>query len=62
MPEPKAGEVRIKVAAAGLNFIEIYQRCGIYQGNLPFILGAEATGVVDAIGPGSKTSKSAIIC
>ena len=52
VPEPKKGEVRIKVAAAGLNFIEIYQRSGQYQGALPFTLGAEATGVVDAIGAG----------
>lgn len=57
MPEPKAGEVRIKVTAAGLNFIEIYQRSGLYQGNLPFILGAEATGVVDALGAGVKLLK-----
>jgi NADPH2:quinone reductase len=52
MPEPGKGEVRIKVAAAGLNFIEIYQRSGQYQGQPPFTLGAEATGVVDAIGAG----------
>ncbi len=52
VPEPKKGEVRIKVAAAGLNFIEIYQRSGQYQGALPFTLGAEATGVVDAVGAG----------
>ncbi len=58
MPEPKAGEVRIKVTAAGLNFIEIYQRSGLYQGNLPFILGAEATGVVDAVGAGVTLFKA----
>lgn len=52
VPEPKKGEVRIKVAAAGLNFIEIYQRSGQYQGAIPFTLGAEATGVVDAVGAG----------
>lgn len=57
VPEPKTGEARIKVAAAGLNFIEIYQRSGIYQGNLPFTLGAEAAGVVDAVGPGVKDVK-----
>jgi NADPH:quinone reductase len=57
MPVPKAGEVRIKVAAAGLNFIEIYQRSGLYQGNLPFTLGAEAAGMIDAIGPGVKDVK-----
>ena len=52
MPEPKKGEVRIKVAAAGLNFIEIYQRSGQYQGVPPFTLGAEASGIVDAVGAG----------
>jgi NADPH:quinone reductase len=52
MPEPKAEEIRFKVAAAGLNFIEIYQRSGLYTGVLPFTLGAEAAGTVDAIGPG----------
>jgi NADPH:quinone reductase len=57
MPSPKAGEVRLKVAAAGLNFIEIYQRSGLYQGNLPFTLGAEASGTVDAVGPGVKNLK-----
>lgn len=57
VPEPKAGEARIKVAAAGLNFIEIYQRSGLYQGALPFTLGAEAAGVVDAVGPGVKDVK-----
>jgi NADPH2:quinone reductase len=57
MPEPKAGEVRIKVAAAGLNFIEIYQRSGQYQGNLPFTLGAEAAGTINAIGAGVKGFK-----
>jgi NADPH2:quinone reductase len=57
LPEPKAGEARIKVMAAGLNFIEIYQRSGIYQGALPFTLGAEAAGIVDAIGPGVKGLK-----
>jgi NADPH:quinone reductase len=57
VPEPKAGEVRIKVGAAGLNFIEIYQRSGLYTGALPFTLGAEAAGVVDAVGPGVKDIK-----
>ena len=50
--EPKAGEVRVKVAATGLNFIEIYQRKGLYQGQLPFTPGAEFAGTVDATGEG----------
>ena len=52
LPEPKAGEVRVKVAAAGLNFVEIYQRKGQYPGQRPFTLGAEFAGIVDAVGAG----------
>ena len=50
--EPKAGEVRVKVAATGLNFIEIYQRKGQYPGQLPFTPGSEFAGTVDATGAG----------
>ncbi len=39
LPEPKAGEVRVKVKATGLNFIEIYQRKGVYPNPLPFTPG-----------------------
>jgi NADPH:quinone reductase len=52
MPEPKAGEVRVKVKATGLNFIEIYQRRGLYPNPLPFTPGAEFAGTVDALGEG----------
>jgi NADPH2:quinone reductase len=52
LPEPKPGEVRVKVAAAGLNFIEIYQRKGMYPMPLPFAIGAEFAGTVDALGEG----------
>lgn len=52
VPEPKDGEVRVKVAATGLNFIEIYQRRGQYQGQLPFTPGGEFAGTVDAVGGG----------
>jgi NADPH2:quinone reductase len=51
-PEPKAGEVRVKVKAAGLNFVEIYQRKGLYQLALPSTPGDEFSGTVDAIGEG----------
>lgn len=50
LPEPKPGEVRVKVAAAGLNFVEIYQRKGMYPMPLPFAIGAEFAGTVDALG------------
>lgn len=52
VPDPKPGEVRVKVAATGLNFIEIYQRKGLYPGQLPFTPGAEFAGTVDATGEG----------
>lgn len=51
MAEPGEGEARVKVEAIGVNFLDIYQRIGRYQGSLPFTLGQEAAGVVDAVGP-----------
>jgi len=51
MPEPGDGEVRVKIEAAGVNFIDIYHRIGRYPGELPFRLGQEGGGVVDAVGP-----------
>jgi NADPH2:quinone reductase len=52
VPEPKAGEVRVKVEAIGLNFVEIYYRLGLYPRPLPLIPGSECAGVVDAVGEG----------
>src|SRR5258706_9569395 len=51
-PEPGAGQVRVKLAAAGVNFIDTYHRTGAYKGTLPFVPGGEGAGVVDAVGPG----------
>jgi NADPH:quinone reductase len=50
LPEPGAGEARVKIAAAGVNFIDVYQRSGQYKGSPPFTLGSEGAGVVDAVG------------
>ncbi|MDE2060253.1 MAG: quinone oxidoreductase [candidate division NC10 bacterium] len=52
LPEPGAGEARVKIDAVGINFIDIYQRKGQYPDPLPVIPGREAAGVVDAVGPG----------
>lgn len=50
IPEPGAGEVLVKISAAGVNFIDTYQRSGLYQIPLPATLGMEGAGEVDAIG------------
>ncbi len=50
VPEPGAREARVKIDAIGLNYIDIYQRTGLYPMELPFTLGREAAGVVDAVG------------
>jgi NADPH2:quinone reductase len=52
LPEPGEGEVRVKIEAAGVNFIDIYHRTGLYPLPLPVIPGLEAAGVVEALGPG----------
>ena len=50
--EPAAGEIRIRHQAVGLNFIDVYQRSGLYQMPMPLQLGMEAAGVVEAVGAG----------
>ena len=50
--EPGAGEIRIRHHAVGLNFIDVYQRSGLYQMPMPLQLGMEAAGVVEAVGAG----------
>ncbi|OUN01521.1 MAG: NADPH:quinone reductase [Firmicutes bacterium ZCTH02-B6] len=54
LPEPGPGQVRIKVEAAGVNFIDVYHRSGLYSLPLPFTPGSEAAGLVDAVGPGTE--------
>ena len=51
VPEPGPGQARVKVAAAGVNYIDIYYRTGQYKSSPPLTLGQEAAGVVDAVGP-----------
>lgn len=52
VPEPGSGEVRVKIDAAGLNFIDIYHRTGQYPTEPPITPGMEGAGVVDAVGAG----------
>lgn len=51
-PEPGPGQVRVRIDAVGVNFIEIYQRTGLYPVTLPATPGSEAAGVVDGVGDG----------
>jgi NADPH:quinone reductase len=51
-PEPGEGEVRVRLAAAGVNYIDTYQRTGLYPRELPFTLGLEGAGEVVEVGPG----------
>lgn len=50
--QPGPGDVGVRVAAAGVNFIDIYQRSGAYPMELPYVVGSEAAGTVTEIGRG----------
>ena len=50
--EPGPGQIRIRHYACGLNFIDVYQRTGLYQSPLPLTLGMEGAGIVEAVGEG----------
>lgn len=54
LPAPGPGEVRMRTRFAGLNFIDVYHRSGLYPLTLPSGLGVEAAGVVEALGEGVK--------
>jgi NADPH2:quinone reductase len=53
--DPGRGEVLIRHTAIGLNFIDVYERTGLYPGTLPTVLGREAAGVVEAVGHGVRS-------
>ena len=50
--EPGPGEIRIRHHACGLNYIDVYQRTGLYANPLPLTLGMEGAGIVEAVGEG----------
>ena len=56
-PSPAAGQVLVKVEAVGVNYIDVYQRTGLYKVATPFTLGQEAAGVVTAVGSGVTDPK-----
>ena len=51
-PVPVAGQALVKIAASGVNFIDVYFRTGLYKADLPATLGSEAAGAVESVGPG----------
>ena len=53
VPVPGKGELLVKTAAAGVNFIDVYYRTGLYKRDVPFTLGQEGAGTVEAIGAGT---------
>ena len=52
-PSPGTGQLLVRVTASGVNFIDTYQRSGVYPMALPFVPGAEGVGVVQAVGTGA---------
>ena len=57
VPEPEPNEVVVKISAAGVNFIDVYNREGRYKVAAPFVLGQEGAGVVTAAGKDVKSVK-----
>jgi NADPH:quinone reductase len=53
--KPSDGQALVRLEAAGVNFIDVYQRSGLYKGQLPLPLGLEGAGVVEAVGPAVTT-------
>jgi NADPH2:quinone reductase len=58
LPVPKANEAVVKLAASGVNFIDVYFREGRYKAPLPVVLGQEGAGIVTAVGADVKTVKA----
>jgi NADPH2:quinone reductase len=55
--EPDPGQIRLRQEAAGLNFIDVYHRTGLYPQELPFTPGTEGAGVVESVGSGVTNVK-----
>ena len=54
-PEPGPGQLLIRVEAAGVNFVDVYHRTGLYKVQLPFTPGREGAGMVERVGEGVTT-------
>lgn len=51
-PEPGPGQARVRIRVAGVNYIDVYHRTGVYKMSTPFTPGQEGAGIVDAVGEG----------
>ena len=51
VPAPGPGQALVKIAAIGVNYIDVYYRTGLYKADIPISIGQEASGVVEAVGP-----------
>ena len=58
IPKPGVGQALVKLAASGVNFIDIYHRTGLYKLDLPFTPGQEGAGIVESVGPDVTTVKA----
>jgi NADPH:quinone reductase len=56
VPDPGPGEALVRTVAGGVNFLDVYQRNGLYPIELPFTLGMEGAGTIDRVGPGCDFS------
>ena len=56
-PTPGPGQALVKIAASGVNFIDVYFRTGLYQAPPPVVLGSEGAGTVEAVAPDVTTVK-----
>lgn len=56
-PTPRSGEALIKIGAAGVNYIDIYYRTGLYKKDTPFTVGQEGAGTIEAFGEGTDAAK-----
>jgi NADPH2:quinone reductase len=52
VPQPAAGEILVRLEAIGVNFIDVYHRTGLYKVSLPYVMGQEGAGIVEAVGEG----------
>ena len=57
VPKPAKGEVQVRITAIGVNFIDTYQRAGLYKIPLPTVLGVEGAGTIEAVGEGVTAFK-----